>query len=142
LDARNCQESGAIISSSHEIINSSRVIINSRRDLMIGRAKLSGKRRDHQFVPRNHQFVARDHQFAPRAKTSFRRQNHFSQGVFINGLAGIHTTAPLRRPKDSWVGGISKRSGVFEELFRSNGRFDAGKHFYDKAVYQASGLEM
>jgi len=25
--------------------------------------------------------------------------------------------------------------GVFEDLFLFNGRFDAGKHFYDKPVY-------
>jgi len=29
---------------------------------------------------------------------------------------------------------FGKYRGVFEDLFRSNGRFDAGKHFYDNAV--------
>ena len=32
---------------------------------------------------------------------------------------------------------MRKFFGVFGDLFLFNSRFDAGKHFYDNAVYQA-----
>ena len=35
------------------------------------------------------------------------------------------------------VGEIDKHFGVFEDLFLSNGRFDTGKHFYDKSVIRS-----
>src|SRR6266571_6692860 len=34
----------------------------------------------------------------------------------------------------------NKHCGVLEDLFLFYGRFDAGNHFYDKAVYQACGM--
>jgi hypothetical protein len=33
---------------------------------------------------------------------------------------------------------ITRHYGVFEDLFLFNGRFDAGKHFYDNAVIQST----
>jgi len=35
---------------------------------------------------------------------------------------------------------IAERRGVFDDLFLFNGRFDAGKHFYDNAVLRQVDL--
>ena len=36
---------------------------------------------------------------------------------------------------------LIEEAAFFEDLFLSNGRFDAGNHFYDNAVIRPSGSE-
>jgi len=46
----------------------------------------------------------------------------------------------LRRFATADASSLIEEAAFFEDLFLSNGRFDAGNHFYDNAVYQACGI--